>query len=299
MRIFFISVSIFILSLGNVVVGAESVPRKPAGTFKDCVLCPEMVILPKSSSFKMGVHPSQERYPYEYPWHDATIDYSFAVGKFELLIEEFDACVNDGVCQAVARSNQPFLKGTSAYSISWADANSYVGWLSKKTGKPYRLLSHTEWEYAARAGTKTVYWWGDTFEKDRAVCAGCSSAKGRSTGITVDGKKIMSFSRAIGEYHYAVGGVHIVPANPFGLYFMLGNVREWVDDCFHMPGVGVRPEDGSPWLDGGDCSSRHVLGNDFDDLGGDYKLSNWMVVGQSYREVTLDHIGTRIALTLK
>ncbi len=107
-------------------------------------------------------------------------------------------------------------------NVSWEDAQSYVRWLSGKTGKPYRLLSESEWEYVARAGTETAYSWGDHIGENRANCDGC--------GSQWDGKQ----TAPVGSF----------AANGWGLYDMHGNVREWVEDCYHGSYAGA-PTDGS------------------------------------------------------
>ena len=116
-------------------------------------------------------------------------------------------------------------------NVSWDDATAYVAWLSKKTGKSYRLLSEAEYEYAARAGTQTAYPWGDAIGANDANCLGCASQW--------DGK-----TAPVGSF----------AANGFGLYDMVGNVWEWTRDCHHDTYSGA-PADGSAWTSG-DCSRR-------------------------------------------
>ena len=119
--------------------------------------------------------------------------------------------------------------------VSWDDAKEYVGWLSRKTGKSYRLLSEAEWEYAARAGTTTQYAFGDTIRKSQAQYSEGSLS---SAGRTVE----------VGSF----------PANRFGLHDMHGNVWEWVEDAWHSSYQGA-PADGSVWQ-GGDVSLRVLRG---------------------------------------
>ena len=111
------------------------------------------------------------------------------------------------------------------FGASWNDAQEYVAWLSEKTGSAYRLMSEAEWEYVARAGTTTRYWWGDSLEWDYANCAECTD-RGYG-GISPTGQ---------------------FPPNPFGLHDVLGNVWEWVQDCYN-PGYEEAPSDGSAWED--------------------------------------------------
>jgi len=121
-------------------------------------------------------------------------------------------------------------------NVSWDDAQRYVAWLSRMTGQPYRLLREAEWEYAARAGTTTAYYWGDEIGKGNANCDGC--------GSQWDGKQ----TAPIGSF----------APNAFGLYDMAGNVYQWVQDCYHDDYNGA-PIDGSAWTSE-DCSRRVVRG---------------------------------------
>jgi len=158
---------------------------------------------------------------------------AFAVGKYEVTFAEWDACVADGGCGGYqpndlgrGRDNRPVV------NVSWNDAQSFVTWLSRKAGKQYRLLSESEWEYAARAGTTTPYYWGR--EEDAAPYAKCCGSK--------DG------AAAVGSYR----------PNGFGLYDMLGNVQEWTEDCYHASYSGA-PGDGKAWTSG-DCRLRDLRG---------------------------------------
>ena len=116
---------------------------------------------------------------HEGPQHRVTMARQFAVGQFELTFDEWDACVADGGCNGYkpadagwGRERRPVI------NVSWNDANAYVAWLAKKTGKPYRLLTEAEYEYATRAGTTTAYPWGDEIGKNNANCDGCGSQWG-------------------------------------------------------------------------------------------------------------------------
>jgi formylglycine-generating enzyme required for sulfatase activity len=149
--------------------------------------------------------------------------------------DEWDAGVAYGDCLRVSDSG--FGRGRKpVINVTWDDAQRYVAWLSKMTGKPYRLLSEAEWEYAARAGTQTAYSWGDKIGKGNAHCIGCGSQWDRRQAAPVG-----SFAR-----------------NPFGLYDMHGNVWEWVEDWRNDSYNGA-PTDGSAWTSG-DCNHRMVRG---------------------------------------
>ena len=197
--------------------------------FRDCRRCPEMVVVP-AGSYRMG-SPSYED---EGPVHRVTIGEPFAVGVYEVTLAQWDSCVRDGGCSHRLkfdrdRANYPVV------NVNWTDVQQYVGWLAGETGQAYRLLSEAEWEYVARAGTTTQYWWGDEIGHNRASCNGC--------GGQWDGKRA-----PVGSFG----------ANAFGLYDIHGNVWEWVQDCWNESYAGA-PTDGSAW-GRGDCSRRVLRG---------------------------------------
>ena len=200
-------------------------------TFKDCDTCPEMVAL-APGSFIMG---SKGGDPSEAPAHTVKIRHRFAISRFEVTVAEWRACHAAGGCEFL-----PKRKGMTAtspvYNLSWLDAQQYVKWLSKKTGKRYRLPSEAEWEYAARAGTRTAYWWGDALGQGKANCKNCGGEWNRKRPAAVD-----SFD-----------------ANSFGLQGMNGSVWEWVADCWFDSFEGA-PNDGSA-RERKDCQSRVLRG---------------------------------------
>jgi formylglycine-generating enzyme required for sulfatase activity len=167
--------------------------------------------------------------------------------------------------QGWGRGRQP------AINVSWPDAQRYVEWLSRLTGRSYRLLTEAEWEYAARAGTATAYYWGDEIGKGNANCDGC--------GSEWDSKQ----TAPVGSF----------AANSFGLYDMAGNVWQWVQDCYH-DGYDGAPGDGSAWTEG-DCRRRVVRGGSWIDLPRNLRsaIRNWDTSG--YRDVDL---GFRVGRTL-
>jgi formylglycine-generating enzyme required for sulfatase activity/class 3 adenylate cyclase len=209
---------------------------KPKDSFRECAKdCPEMIVIP-AGSFVMGSPTSQKGHDaLEEPQHKVTIAKPFAVAKFELTFAEWNACAAHGDCgqlndSGFGRGHQP------AINVSWDDAQRYVGWLSRMTGKPYRLLSEAEYEYAMRAGTQTAYPWGDEIGQGNANCNGCGS-------------------QWDGQHPAPVGSF---APNQFGLYDMAGNVWESVEDCLHDNYKGA-PEDGSAWIEGDDCVRGHVV----------------------------------------
>ena len=212
-------------------------------TFQDCPACPEMVVVP-AGSFMMGSPRSEEgRDDDEGPVHRVTIPAPFAVGVYEVTFEEWDACVRGGGCGGYRPDDEGWGRGRRpAINVSWEDAQAYVDWLSRKTGESYRLLSGSEWEYAARAGTTTRHHWGDDIGRNRANC----------------------YDDYCGDSWAYTAPVGSFGANDFGLHDVHGNVWEWVEDCWNGNYLGA-PSDGSAWLSG-DCSRRVLRGGSWDDV---------------------------------
>ena len=230
---------------------------KPGRVFRDCKDCPEMVVVP-AGSFTMGSPPDEEdRDDDEGPQHRVTISKPFAVGKYEVTRGEFakfvaetyhstgNSCVTDEFGGRDERSdrgwqNPGFVQADRhpVACVNWHDAQAYVRWLSKKTGKRYRLLTEAEWEYTARAGTRTRFHWGDSESENQARCGGCGNSIWAITS-----------TKPVGSY----------AANQFGLHDVHGNLYEWVEDCSHRDYRGA-PSDGSAWTTGGDCKVRVLRG---------------------------------------
>ena len=183
---------------------------------------PEMIPL-QGGSFAMGSNDDAS----EKPIHRVTVK-PFAISKFPVTVREWNECATAKACAFIAKGKDD----APVTDVNWNDAKQYVTWLAGVTRKPYRLPSEAEWEYAARAGTQTKYWWGDQFQPGMVNCKGCSDT-------------------AVAEQPMTVGSLK---ANPFGLYEMGGSVDQWVEDCWHKNYQGA-PVDGSPWVDG-DCSLR-------------------------------------------
>jgi len=220
--------------------------RVPGGLtqFKECTDCPQMVVIP-AGEFTMGSPPAEHSAEAQ---HRVNIATPFAVSKFETTFDEWDACVTDGGCGDYWPDDEGWGRGNHpAINISWENAKSYVNWLSSKTGKPYRLLSESEWEYAARAGTTTRFSHGDALSPSQANYDGSTDGSGPSD---------MNRQRTL-----PVGSF---PPNGFGLHDMHGNVAEWVEDCWHDEYTPAAPTDGSAWLDG-DCNGRVVRGGSWED----------------------------------
>src|SRR6516164_4838068 len=148
---------------------AEERVLKPKDSFKECAQCPEMVVVP-AGSFTMGLPDGEEgRIEEEGPQHRVTFGKSFGVGKFAVTFEEWDACVADSGCNGYMPSDEGWGRGRRpVINVSWDDAKAYVRWLSRKTGKSYRLLSEAEREYVTPAGTTTPFWWGASISTQQA-----------------------------------------------------------------------------------------------------------------------------------
>jgi formylglycine-generating enzyme required for sulfatase activity/class 3 adenylate cyclase len=165
----------------------------------------------------------------ERPTHKVTIK-PFAIGQYPISVREWNECAAAKACAFVAQGKDD----APVTNVSWSDAKQFVAWLAGATRKPYRLPSEAEWEYAARGGTQTKYWWGDQFQSGMANCRNCNEAPAAEQPI-----KVGSFK-----------------PNPLGLYDMGGSVDQWVEDCWHKNYQGA-PADGSAWVEG-ECGS-HVI----------------------------------------
>lgn len=184
-------------------------------TFRDYPECGEMVVIP-AGRFMMG-SPNSEvgRYANEIQ-HEVEIKQPFALGVHEVTFAEWDACVQDKGC-AYRPDDEGWGRGQlPVIEVSWEDAQTYVHWLSQKTGKAYRLPTDEEWEYAARAGTTTRYPWGEMPSHDFANYGTEQCCTG-----AVSGKDKWEHTAPVGSF----------PPNAWGLYDMQGNVWEWVENC--------------------------------------------------------------------
>ena len=212
--------------------------------FKDCADCPPMVVIP-AGEFTMGSPAAEQGAEAQ---HRVNIAAPFAVSKFEITFDAWDACVNDGGCRGYRPDDEGWGRGARpVMNTSWEDAKAYAAWLGRKTGQPYRLLSEAEWEYAARAGTTTAYPYDDALSPNHANYDG-----------SVDGAGPSDVNR---QSTVPVGSF---PANAFGLHDMHGNVSEWVEDCWHDEYTARHPTDGSAWLEG-NCDGRVVRGGSWED----------------------------------
>jgi len=264
---------------------------KPGTVFDDCTDCPPMVVIP-AGQFTMGSPDSEPgRFGHEGPQRTVRIAKPFALGRNEVTFSEFERfAVETGYKTEAERDvgkkgcfgfnfNAPeatksdWQPGRSwrepgidqntdrdpVVCVSWNDARAYASWLSKKTGKVYRLPTEAEWEYAARAGTRTARYWGDDPGQacvhenvgDQSTRTAFRRTLSRSTGRRHECNDGRYYTAPVGSYK----------ANGFGLYDMLGNVWEWTEDCWNASYKGA-PADGSAWVTG-DCSRRVLRGGNW------------------------------------
>jgi formylglycine-generating enzyme required for sulfatase activity/class 3 adenylate cyclase len=199
-------------------------PAAPTTQLGSSVREPEMNSL-RGGSFTMGSNEDIS----EKPVHQVTVK-PFAISKYPISVREWNECTAAKACGFVAKGKDD----TPVTNVSWSDAKQFVAWLAGTTRKAYRLPSEAEWEYAARGGTQTKYWWGDQFQSGMANCKNCTDIAAAEQPIKVGSLK----------------------PNPFGLYDMGGGVDQWVEDCWHKNYQGA-PADGSAWVEA-ECAS-HVL----------------------------------------
>ena len=243
---------------------------EPLSTFRDCEQCPEMVVIP-AGSFTMGSPVGEEgRKANEGPEHEVTFASPFAIGKFEVTFAEWDACVDEGGCDYRPDDRGGGRDDRPVTSISWEETREFLAWLTEKTGHAYRLPSEAEWEYAARAGTATRYWWGGQLEPGMANCG-----------------------KACRDSWKAAAPVGSFDANAFGLFDTFGNVAEWVEDRA-QDGYKRAPEDGSVW-DAGDGNTRLLRGGSFISGPADLRAASRKEAGPIIRN---NAVGFRVARSL-
>ena len=201
--------------------------------FRDCDTCITMVRIPPGT-LMMG---QGAKDPSALPIHKVTLR-AFALSQNPVTVGEWNACRADGGCgppprMLVAQDDTP------VHNVSWDDTQTFIAWLSRRSGHTYRLPSEAKWEYAARAGTTTRYWWGDHPGTSLANCMGCGGTQDPRAPLPAGGYQ----------------------PNPFGLYGMLGGVDQWVQDCW-FPNYSNAPSDGSA-RQSPNCSKRVLRGGSF------------------------------------
>lgn len=243
---------------------------KAGDEFRECADCPRMDVVP-AGAFMMGSPENEDkRNDDEGPYHRVAFGKPFAIGRFAVTFDEWDACVTLGNCQfkpdeGWGRGGRPVV------NVTWDDALQYVAWLVSRTGRPYRLLSEAEFEYAARAGTATAYPWGTEIGVNHADCKDCGS------------EWDLNRTAPVGSFQ----------PNAFGLFDMEGNTWTWVDDCYHQSYQGA-PQDGSPWLADSDCKYHVVRGGAWYSDADVLRSANR---GKSFLR-RLDALGLRVARSL-
>jgi formylglycine-generating enzyme required for sulfatase activity len=252
--------------------------------FQECANCPQMVVIPAGVA-TIGSAPTESgRRPEEGPQQEVRFAAPFAVGRYDVSYAEWDACVAAGGCNnwrpgdySWGRGSQPVL------FVSWNDARNFVAWLAKETGQPYRLLSESEWEYVARACRDAscrsrTFWFSQNITPELAnydsaySYLGSPKASPRRRTLAVDA----------------------APPNPFGVYHIIGNVRQWVADCWNPTLQGL-PVDGRARMMG-DCQSHVVRGGSWSDEPAELRAS-----ARSWDDVNTrsPSIGLRVARDLR
>jgi formylglycine-generating enzyme required for sulfatase activity len=245
-----------VVRVDRAVVAAQARAAGVDVILRDCQDCPEMVVVPAGTTWLAS-------------GRNVAIAAPFAVGKFEVTFEEWDACVAQGGCihrpddRGWDRGRQPVM------NVSWYDAQEYIAWLSKRTGKAYRLLSEAEWEYAAQAGTG----------QEAKVTPGAGEANCAGCGSRWDNRQ----TAPVGSF----------AANAFGLHDMLGNVWEWTADCWNASHDGALA-DGSARLSG-NCSIRVLRGGSWGNGPGVTRSANRVWIPSDYHD---GYVGFRVARTL-
>jgi formylglycine-generating enzyme required for sulfatase activity len=210
--------------------------------------------------------PGSETDHRESPQHRVTIARQFAVGKFSVTFDEWDACVADHGCDQYMPSDNHWGRGRRpVINVSWHDAQNYVAWLSQKTGKTYRLLTEAEREYVTRAGATTPFWWGSSISTQQA-----------------------------NYFTHRTLPVDSFQPNPWSLYQVHGNVSDWTKDCWHENYFGA-PSDGSAWVSG-DCKYRVIRGGSWNSLLGELRSAYRSGDTSDRRESIVT--GFRVARTL-
>jgi formylglycine-generating enzyme required for sulfatase activity len=213
----------------------QDTPLIVGDVFRDCLDCPEMVVVP-AGLFIMGSNGKRKT---ERPARRVNITAPFAVGKYEVTFDQWDACLKDGVCTHKPDDHNWGTNGRPVINVTWYQVKTYLLWLSQKTGHMYRLPSEAEWEYVNRAGTITTFWWGSEPGTNNANCKDCKSQWSAKS------------SAPVGSFQ----------PNPFGLFDTVGNVFEWVSDCWNPDHEGAQNTT-APRITG-NCDLRVIRGGSF------------------------------------
>ncbi len=328
--------SFAVFALAALAGAAVAQAPAPGTVLRDCADCPELVVVP-AGTFRMGSTVDRAASESESPRHPVTIGNAFAAGRTEVTKGQFAAFVKDAGyvpagkgCVALklpdlewvqdeARDwRNPGFEGGEDHPVvcvSWEDAKAYVAWLSKKTGKGYRLLTEAEWEYAAYAGATSPRpggeddkatcqhgnVWDDTYEKAYGFPGrGGSTPQGsgpkagdRQNPFDVKKPPWYLERHWCGDGHVYTAPAGKYQANKFGLHDMIGNAWEWVEDCLNYTYSGA-PADGSAWL-AGNCELRVLRGGSWSAVTVDTRIPQRVFRQKTYRRADL---GFRIARPL-
>jgi len=256
------------VALALVATAEGEAPRVFRDRLADGSQGPELVVIP-AGRFRMGDLQGGGD-PDEVPVREVRIARPFALGRYELTFAEYARFC--GATGSALPDDSGFGRGRHpVVNVTWPDALAYTVWLSEQTGERYRLPSEAEWEYAARGGARTRFWWGDEPGSGRANCGGCGT-------------------RWDGEGTAPAGSL---PVNPFGLHEVLGNLWEWTADCYHNSYEGV-PADGSPHVYR-DCGQKVIRGGSWVVPPRELRAANrWRV----YPVAPSDEIGFRVVRDL-
>lgn len=255
--------------------------------FQDCETCPSMIIIPPGS-YGFGSPPNEFGSPYNEGYIlDIVFEEPFGISQFEVTFKQWDLCAKDQVCRTIddegyGRGDRPVM------NVSWEDTQSYIRWLKNMTGRSYRLPSEAEWEYVAQSGTKRARYFGIPPTRTCEFGNGYDETAEREYEF---GWRMLPCSD--GESSLAKVGSY--KPNSFGVYDMLGNVWEWVEDCLNPNWRHSRVSlNGQPFTNG-DCDQRAYRGGSW--------LTNqpyYLRTAERYKYLGTKHIdlGFRVALDL-
>ena len=218
--------------------------------FQDCPGCPAMAVLP-GGRFVMGAAPGKGVSAWETPAREIKLAKTFAIGRFEVTAAQYQECVGASACRkplaAAAAGNLPIV------NVSWSDAQAYTDWLSRKTGRRYRLPSEAEWEYAARSGTRIARFWGADSKRH---CQYANAAEPPVLPRAARSPK--AATAACRDGHAALAAVGSFKPNWFDLHDTAGNAWELTADCWRDSQAGA-PRNGNA-ADAPACARRAARG---------------------------------------
>ena len=264
------SLAVAIILLPHHVALGTGTGFEPGAVFRDCAQCPELVVVPPGT-FRMGDLTGGGDVD-EAPVRTVTFAQPFAVARYETTFAQWDACVAAGECRSGVRDIGFGRGDRPVILVSWKDAKAYTAWLSRVSGKQFRLPTEAEWEYVARAGSETRYPWGDAIGRGNANCDEC--------GSSWDDER----TAPAGSF----------PANAFGVHDTIGNVYEWVEDCGRADYAGA-PADGSVWEPEGACAWRVMRGGSWLSLPRASRPANRVRVPDAFQDI---NVGFRVARSL-